>query len=148
MASLRAHLKLLRQRPLAATWPGYSRLLHDTVSNRYHVTPSINILFVEGNYLLLDRGPYAGIPSFFDFRIFLDAPPVSIVSKLMERHLAGGRSEESAKDWVRKNDLPNARLVESTRRNADLIIERSGEDDIVALHWKGPGASDAGAHAP
>ena len=134
---LRRHLQLLRDRTATTPWPGYSRLIHDTVPNRYRVSPSTNIIFVEGNYVLLDRGPYVGISAFFDFKIYIDTPPVSIVSNLVERHIAGGKSEEAAKDWVRKIDLPNARLVESTRKTADLIIERNREDDIVALHWKG-----------
>ena len=88
-------------------WPGYSRLNHDVLPNRFHVDSSVNIAIIEGNYLLLNRGQFAGIPALFDLRIYLEVPGAVIVTQLVERHRRGGRTLEQAKDWVRRIDLPN-----------------------------------------
>ena len=55
-------------------WPGYTRITHEPVPGAIKVHESINIVFVEGNYLLVDRGPFVGIPSIFDLRIYVDGP--------------------------------------------------------------------------
>lgn len=134
--SLRRYLAQLRTVPAEMHWPGYSRISHDVEPALHRVHQSSNIVFVDGNYLLLDRGPFTGIPAFFDFKIYIETPGGAIMSNLMQRHITGGRTLESAKAWVKRIDLPNARIAESTRHNADLIIERNTEDDIIALRWK------------
>ena len=72
--NLRKHLKLLGARPEYVAWPGYSRASHDIVPERHRVHRSANLVFVEGNYLLVDKGAFAGIPALFDLRIYVDAP--------------------------------------------------------------------------
>jgi pantothenate kinase len=148
VANLRKHLKLLAARPEAMDWPGYSRYSHDTVPDKYRVHESANLVFVEGNYLLLDRGQFAGLPSLFDLRIYVDAPAPKILANLMERHISGGKSIEQAKDWVKRIDLPNARIAENTKAKADVIIERNHQDDISAVIWKGEGPHPAPAARP
>jgi pantothenate kinase len=135
--ALRKALKMLAARPHEMDWPGYSRRTHDVVPNMYVVHESANLVFVDGNYLLLNRGDFAGIPDLFDLRMYLEAPAASILSNLMERHMRGGKSVEQAKDWVKRIDLPNARTAEGTRFNADVIIQRNTEDDISEIRWKG-----------
>src|ERR1035437_1257830 len=54
--NLKRHLMLLRTRPETLAWPGYSRASHDIVPDKYRVHQSANLIFVEGNYLLVDRG--------------------------------------------------------------------------------------------
>ncbi len=134
--SLRRHLELLIQRPAEVAWPGYSRYTHDILPHLYRIHEPANLLFVEGNYLLLNAGPFKGITSFFDLKIYLDAPAAGVLSNLMDRHMRGGKSVEQAKEWVKRIDLPNARIAESTRANADLIIERNIESEISAMHWR------------
>jgi pantothenate kinase len=134
--ALRQHLKMLVGRPDYMEWPGYSRFTHDVVPNKFHIHYSANFVIVEGNYILVDRGPFAGIPDLFDLKIYIDGPAPKIISNLVERHIAGGKTVDEAKEWVRRIDLPNARIAESTKANADLIIERDGDDDLSALKWR------------
>jgi len=77
------------------------------------------------------------LPSLFHLRIYVDAPAPRIIANLMDRHIRGGRSIDSAKEWVKRIDLPNARTVESTKSTADVIIERDTDDDIAAITWRG-----------
>ena len=141
--NLKQHLHQLRNRPEDMSWPGYSRVEHEPVPHEYHVAAAVNLVIVEGNYLLLDRGIYAGIAGMFDFKIYLETPAAGIISNLVQRHMAGGKTLEEAKAWLKSIDLPNARIVESTRQNADLTIERNTVDDIIALHWRHEGRGNA-----
>ncbi len=134
--SLRQHLKMLVGRPDYMDWPGYSRFTHDVVPNKYHIHHSANFVIVEGNYLLVDRGMFAGIPDIFDLKIYVDGPGAKIIANLMERHMAGGKTVDEAKDWVKRIDLPNARIAESSRSHADVILERDGDDDLSNIIWR------------
>jgi len=156
VANLKRHLKLLAARPEHMDWPGYSRYSHDIVPDKYRIHASANMVFVEGNYLLVDKGQFTGLPALFDLRIYVDSPAPKILANLMERHITGGKSIEQAKDWVKRIDLPNARIAESTRTKADVIIERNHQDDISAVIWREdlkpgtekPGEKVAGAKPP
>jgi pantothenate kinase len=137
VGNLRKHLEDLRARKDVVEWPGYSRFAHDVVPNKYRIPVVTNMVFVEGNYLLVDRGPFAGLPKLFDVKIYVDGPAPIIMMKLMERHIKGGKTVEAAKDWVKRIDLPNARIAESTRKTADVVVERDSENELSGIHWKG-----------
>jgi hypothetical protein len=63
------------------------------------------------------------------------------MANLMERHIRGGKEIEEAKTWVKRIDLPNARVAEATRPNADVILEKDAFDDVVSVTWKGEESS-------
>jgi pantothenate kinase len=134
--SLRQHLQQLREVLPMMTWPGYDRQTHEVVPEEHRIPAAVNMVLVEGNYLFLDRPPFKGIGDFFDLKIYVEAPAPSIMGNLMERHILGGRSMEAAKDWVKRVDLPNARLVESTRSVVDVVVQRDQQDRMSAVIWK------------
>jgi pantothenate kinase len=134
---MRRMLQALIARPEYVTWPGYSRFAHDVIPDKYRVHMSVNVVILEGNYLLLDRGPFQGLPAFFDLRIYVDAPAPKIIANLMDRHIRGGQTIDDAKDWLKRIDLPNARVVESTKGSADVVVERDTDDDIASVTWRG-----------
>lgn len=134
--SLRSHLLELRDtKRESCGWPGYSRLEHDVSPNRHLVFDSHNVVLVEGNYLLMREGRFAGMRDLFDLTVFIDAPAAKIVSSLMAKHLRTGRAIESAKSWVKQVDLPNAQLVENTKKYADVIVRRGAEDQLLGMEW-------------
>ena len=57
-------------RPDHMDWPGYSRFTHDVVPDKFRVHASANVVIVEGNYVLVNRGPFAGLPELFDLHGF------------------------------------------------------------------------------
>jgi pantothenate kinase len=89
------------------------------------VVPSDRILIVEGNYLLLDDAPWSGLAPHFDFTVFLDVPMDELERRLIARGQSHGRSPEAASDWASSNDIPNARIVLTRSRPADLVIPNS-----------------------
>ncbi len=136
IVNFRRHLKMLVGRPEHMDWPGYSRFTHDVVPDKFRVHASMNLVLVEGNYVLVNRGPFQGVADIFDLRIYVDGPAPKIMANLMERHIAGGKTVEQAKDWVKRIDLPNARIAESSKSQADVVIERDHEDDLSSVSWR------------
>ncbi len=136
---LQRYVKALIARPEYVPWPGYSRFSHDVLPDKFKVHSSINIVLVEGNYLLVNRGPFTGLPEMFDLRMYVDAPAPKIIANLVDRHIKGGKTLEEAKDWVKRIDLPNARMAETSRHQADVIVERDTDDDLASIVWKGEG---------
>jgi pantothenate kinase len=137
VARLRRHMQAMIARPEYVSWPGSSRYAHDVIPEKYKVHATVNVVIIEGNYLLLDRGHFHGLPAMFNLRIFVDAPAPRIIANLMDRHMRRELTVEEAKDWVKRIDLPNARIVEATKNAADVVVERDAADDIASVTWRG-----------
>ena len=154
LARFRKYVQALLQRPEYLSWPAYSRYTHDVVPEKFLIHTSVNLVILEGTYLLVNLGHFTGLPDLYDVRVYVDAPAPKIVANLVERHIAGGKSIDQAKEWVKRIDLPNARIAEASKPMADVVIEKDSDNDIADVVWirKGPGTPappDAGpAPAP
>ncbi len=124
-AAFVAALRRLRVRE-AVSWPGYDRRMHDPVPDAIRIGAADRIALVEGNYLLLERGPWTGAADLLDLRLFVDAPQEELRRAMVARHMRGGRSRADAKRHYKGVDLPNARLIRASGRRADLVLCRSG----------------------
>jgi pantothenate kinase len=104
--------------------PGYSRKIEDVVENAFTIQPEARVLVVEGNYLLLTEGPWAGVKALLDYAVFLDVPRNVIETRLLRRHGEEGLfSEERNRAHIARNDLPNYDLVDGSKDRADVIFE-------------------------
>ncbi|MCP8885288.1 nucleoside/nucleotide kinase family protein [Devosia sp. XJ19-1] len=104
--------------------PGYSRKIEDTVDDAFTVAPDVKVLVVEGNYLLLTQGPWAGVKSLLDYAVFIHVPRDLVEARLLKRHGEEGLfSEERNRAHIARNDLPNYDLVEASRERADVVFE-------------------------
>lgn len=104
--------------------PAYSRVLHESIGGVIPVLPSVRLVVVEGNYLLVGDGAWAGVRPLVDLAMYLDAPEHTRTSALLRRQRSRGLDETAARDWVYRSDEANARLVEATRGRADVILTR------------------------
>lgn len=116
-----AMLRHVREGEQRVEWPTFSRVTDEPVPGGVVITDE-PIVITEGNYLLLEDGPWKGVRGLLDEAWFLDVPEDVIVPRLLERFLAGGRSREEAEAKIAGSDLPNARLVRGTRDRADLVL--------------------------
>ena len=108
--------------------PGYSRKIEDTVDDAFNVAPDVRVLVVEGNYLLLTEGPWAGVKALLDYSVFIHVPRELVRNRLMKRHGEEGLfSEERNRAHIERNDLPNYDLVEQSRDRADVVFEMDVE---------------------
>lgn len=89
------------------------------------VMPADRILVVEGNWLLLDEGPWSDCAACFDLTVMLEVPEAELVRRLMERWAAHGKTPEAARAWIEGNDLPNIRRVIAGSRPAEAVIRWS-----------------------
>lgn len=104
--------------------PGYSRKIEDVVENAFTVQPEAKVLVVEGNYLLLTEGPWAGVKSLLDYAVFLDVPRDVVEARLLKRHGEEGLfTEERNRAHIARNDLPNYDLVAGSKDRADVIFQ-------------------------
>jgi len=105
--------------------PAYDRGLHDPVPDAVAAPADCRVVVVEGNYLLLDDGPWHGMPDLFDLKLYLDAKPEHCKPDLIARHQRGGRSQADAEQHYERVDLPNTRVVLATRPRADLVLQKA-----------------------
>ena len=87
------------------------------------VLASTPLIIVEGNYLLGDDGPWAGIRGVLDEVWYLDVDEAIRHDRLLNRHMRWGRTREDALAWMASTDAPNARLIETTRHRADRHMD-------------------------
>ncbi|MFB8001531.1 nucleoside triphosphate hydrolase [Nocardia sp. NPDC056000] len=108
-------------------WPQYDRALHEPVPDRITLD-RCRVAIVEGNYLLLDGPGWSGVRDLLDETWYLAIKPGIAERRLYERHLRSGRSKAEARRKIADSDYPNLRLIETTRKSADLIlVEQDGE---------------------
>ncbi|MGA1836052.1 nucleoside/nucleotide kinase family protein [Herbiconiux sp. 11R-BC] len=117
--------RILVERDHTVFTPSFDRRVEEPIAAELAVEPETQLVIVEGNYLLVDDGPWAGITELLTEAWFCETPDAVRVSRLVARHELGGRSPEAALDWAESVDGRNALLIESTRPRADLVV--SGE---------------------
>jgi pantothenate kinase len=106
--------------------PDFRRDLDEGVAGSIAVDALTPLIIVEGNYLLLDEGPWAGIRSALNEVWYLDVDESVRRDRLLQRHMRFGRTREEALAWMASTDDPNANLIVSSRHRADRHIDWGG----------------------
>jgi pantothenate kinase len=119
-----AMLARLRQRvPGEVVYaPEFRRDIEEAVAGAIAVPPEVDLVITEGNYLLLDQGPWAGVRAQLDAVWYIDIDDNLRRERLVARHVRYGRTVEQAWEWVLRSDEPNAVLVAASRGRADVVI--------------------------
>jgi pantothenate kinase len=118
---LRVDLERIRGGNATVAVPIFDRPLDLARAGGRLVTPEHRIVIVEGNYLLLDQGPWRALHSLFDLRVMLDVDDAVLERRLIERWLSMGQNAEDARRKALDKDMPNARLVKTTFIPPDLV---------------------------
>ncbi|HEY9775905.1 MAG TPA: AAA family ATPase [Planktothrix sp.] len=105
--------------------PLFDRGIEASIPDAIEILQSHRVLVVEGNYLLLQREPWIKIKELLDEVWFIDTTFDIIMPRLLERHKIGGRSEEATREKIASTDMPNAKLIDSTKEHADRLIKVS-----------------------
>jgi pantothenate kinase len=103
--------------------PSFDRAVDEGVAGAVAVDPAVRLVVVEGNYLLVDDGPWGLLRAELDEAWFCETPADARFSRLVDRHTAGGRDPDAAEAWARDVDGANAVLIEGTRGRADLVVD-------------------------
>ncbi|HEU4758048.1 MAG TPA: nucleoside/nucleotide kinase family protein [Agromyces sp.] len=111
--------------------PGFERSVDEPVAAEIAIEPSAGVVVVEGNYLLVDDGPWQQVGELLDEYWFVEASEDERVRRLVARHTAFGRTPEAALAWALEVDGANARIIEPTVARADLVISGATWDVAV-----------------
>jgi len=132
-AGFRALLARLRANDDEVVYaPEFRRELEEPIAGAVAVARTAPIVIAEGNYLLLDDRPWRGMSELFDQVWYLEIDGETRRDRLVQRHVAFGKSPEEALRWVRDSDERNAALVEATAERADKVIRWAGLSNSFA----------------
>jgi pantothenate kinase len=118
------------------SFPVYSRRLHEPVAKGGSVDSYHKIVVVEGNYLLLDEGPWRRVRELFDVCIFISASREVLVANLMERHQRGGKTPEATARHIHAVDLPNAGRVGPSVAFAQVLVHKADARRVDRIEWR------------
>ncbi|MGY0236651.1 nucleoside/nucleotide kinase family protein [Longispora urticae] len=102
--------------------PAFDRTLEEPVAGSIPVRPGTPLVVTEGNYLLVDEGPWSAVRGLLDEVWYLDVDEEVRLDRLVGRHVAFGKSRAAARDWAHGSDGRNAAVVAATRARADLVV--------------------------
>ncbi|WP_203859225.1 nucleoside/nucleotide kinase family protein [Plantactinospora mayteni] len=117
-----ALLRRLRTGTETVYAPEFRRELEEPVAGAIPVPPSVPLVVVEGNYLLLPDQPWGEVRDLLDEVWFLDLDEAERLHRLTERHIAFGREPLAAAARARGTDQRNADLIAGTIDRADLVV--------------------------
>jgi pantothenate kinase len=102
--------------------PAFRREIEEPIAGAIAVLPQTQLVITEGNYLLLDDGPWAAVAPLLDEAWYVEVDEVARRARLIQRHQQFGRSAEEARVWEAATDQPNAVRIEATRARAQRVV--------------------------
>jgi pantothenate kinase len=102
--------------------PTFRRDIEEPIAGAIHVATQVPLVVLEGNYLLAAQPPWESLRELIDEVWYLDPDRAVRLERLIARHVAFGRDPEEARASAIGTDERNARLIESTRARADVIV--------------------------
>jgi pantothenate kinase len=106
--------------------PEFRREIEEPIAGATPIFPHTQLVITEGNYLLLNQGPWADVAGLLDDVWYLEIDAALRTHRLTQRHVQYGRSPQDATRWVAETDEPNARMIEETRRHASFVFQWDG----------------------
>lgn len=107
-------------------WPTFDRAIEEPTPDGTFISPHHQIVIVEGNYLLLDYEPWSKALDLLDTIWFIESDEEIAHSRLLARHIAGGKTPENAEAKIACTDAPNAKIIEDSKVRASKIISLCG----------------------
>ncbi len=102
--------------------PEFRRAIEEPIAGAIAVLPHTRLIITEGNYLLLNDGPWARVAALLDDVWYVDVADALRDDRLVRRHEQFGRGPQAAREWVNHTDAPNARLIAATRSRAHWVF--------------------------
>lgn len=102
--------------------PVFDRSLEISRAGARMIPRDINVLIVEGNYILLDQEPWSSLAPLFDVSVSIRVPEEVLRQRLYARWEGYGIPAEQIAAKVEANDLPNGALVLAKSLKSDFIL--------------------------
>ena len=91
--------------------PVFDRTRDISIGGAVAVPPEVEIVVVEGNYLMFDEAPWQELAPLWDISARLDVPMPELRARLIHRWLSLNYSRAVATRRAEGNDIPNAMRV-------------------------------------
>jgi pantothenate kinase len=102
--------------------PDFERAVEEPVAAALVIPRDARLVVTEGNYLAFADGGWAGVRSAIDRLYYVDLSAEVRRARLIERHVASGRTLAEAERWVDVVDEPNAVLIAATEADCDRTL--------------------------
>ena len=102
--------------------PEFRREIEEPIACALAIPRDVPLVVTEGNYLLVDDGPWAAVRGLLDEAWYVELDDSVRLERLIDRHVAFGKSPPAARAWSLGTDQVNAELVARTRSRADLVV--------------------------
>lgn len=102
--------------------PGFDRGVEEPVPGAVRIEPAHRIVVIEGNYLLHDADGWEAVAGLLDVTGFLRVDPRIRHQRLIERHIAYGKTPDAARAWALGPDEANAALIRAGADRADISL--------------------------
>ena len=102
--------------------PVFDRDLEVARAGARLIPREVPVIVCEGNWLLLDREPWASLAPLFDLTVMVEVPEEELRRRLRARWEHYGLSEDQIAWKLDGNDLPNGRTVYGESRTVDLTV--------------------------
>lgn len=102
--------------------PVFDRELEISRAGARIIGRDINVLIVEGNYLLLDVEPWSELKPLFDVTVNIAVTHEVLRKRLCARWAGLGVPPEEIAEKVEANDLPNGMLVIEKSLSSDFVV--------------------------
>ena len=106
--------------------PEFRREIEEPVNAAVAVPRDVPLVITEGNYLLVDQGPWSRSASCSTRPGTWSRTRRRALRLLIARHVEFGKAPDFARDWVLRSDERNAELVATTRPRADALVRIAG----------------------
>lgn len=102
--------------------PMFERDLEQALAGAIEVPGEVPLVITEGNYLLLEDGPFGPVRALLDACWLVETPEELRHQRLIARHERFGKSPRRARAWALGPDEDNARRVAASAHRADAVI--------------------------
>ncbi|KAI0521280.1 P-loop containing nucleoside triphosphate hydrolase protein [Xylaria bambusicola] len=105
--------------------PSFDHKLKDPIPNAIRIEPEVEIVIIEGNWLLLDSDPWKQIQENVDDTWFVDVDEELASRRIARRHLTAGTEAtmEAAIGRARSNDLQHGTIVRRHSLKPNIWVE-------------------------
>lgn len=104
--------------------PVFDRAIEEAIAGALAVPQDAELVFTEGNYLLLDTEPWRAIRPLLDEVWYLAPDEDERIAWLIGRRKSFGEDDRSARAHALGSDQRNAELIATTSTRADLVLRK------------------------
>ncbi len=105
--------------------PVFDRKIEISRAGARMILQSVNVILVEGNYLLLQQEPWCNLHPYFDMTVMLNAEIDIVKARLTSRWMKLGYSQKDTETKISENDMLNVAVVLEQSRAADYQVSNN-----------------------